>query len=203
MTPSFGNLTAAIASALALGTSAAWSDDAALYDAPAPEDAVFVRVLAERSVMAAPVRFGGMDLPVNEATLDAYFAISAADLTGVAAGGHYSIAKGATGSLVIEEPSRENAAKVHLIVVNSGSEAVRLVVPDQGLEVVEPVEPGQASSRAVNPITVELAVERASDGTVLGTFDVQLARGRNLTFVAGPSSARMVENSVGIVLKPN
>lgn len=190
----------AIAIALALTASTAWGDDA-LYDEAAPADAVFVRVLSEHSDTEKPVSFAGFELPATADRRDTYFAISAANLNGLDAGAYYSVAAGETGAVTIEEPNRETAAKVHLIMLNTGTEAVRLIVPGKDMEVLAALKPGQASSRAVNPIAVNLAVERISDGTILGEFDVRLARGRNLTFVAGSSSARMIENTFGPVLK--
>jgi len=189
--------------AMAWSTQAAFADDAALYENALPADAVFVRVLAGTNEPPTEIEFGGAQLSITSETLDTYSAISAADLTGVAAGGYYSLVDGQSGPVAIQEPGRDTLAKVHLIVLNTGPEPVRLIVPSKGLEVVAHIDAGQAGGRAVNPIEIDLAVERVRDGARLGTFDVRLARGQNLTFVAGETSARLIENRLGGVLNPN
>lgn len=191
--------------ALALGVTgpASWADDAGLYGDAVPADAAFFRVLAEYPNHEAPIVFAGVDVSSAKDHLDNYVAISAASLGDVKAGTYFSIAGGPGGAMTIQEPDRDTATKVHLILLNTGSSDVRLVVPSKGLEVVAALQPGQSASRAVNPIEIDLAVERVDDGTRLGTFDVSLARGRNLTFIAGQASARMIENSVSHVLTSN
>jgi hypothetical protein len=193
----------AFALALGIHASAAMADDAALYDEAAPADAVFLRVLSDTGEPQRQVEFAGVQLSLGADLLDTYVAISAAHLTGVAAGDYYSIAAGPLGPWAIEEPARETAAKVHLVLVNAGPEPVRLIAPSQGLEVVARLEPGEAASRAVNPVEITLAVERIRDRAVLGRFDVRLSRGQNLTFVAAGASARVIENRFGPVLKLN
>ncbi|KNG93093.1 alginate O-acetyltransferase AlgF [Pseudaestuariivita atlantica] len=177
-----------------------FADDAALYDAPAPEDAVFVRVLEEFDAPASDAAFMGAPLQLGEDQRDVYVAISAGALEGAVAGSYYSLADAGQ---VIEEPQRETAAKVHLILVNAGDAPVRLIVPGRGMEVVAAQAPGASASRAVNPVSATLAVERVTDNAILGTFDVNLARGQNVTFVAGDDAARLVPNSFGPVLSLN
>ncbi len=179
------------------------ADETALYDEAAPSDAVFVRLLAEYDAPGMQVPFGSMTLPLGDAARDTYVAISAAQLSDVIPGSYYSVTSGPSGPQMIAEPQRETAAKVHLILLNTGSSAVRLIVPGPDAEVVGPQSMGEAASRAVNPVSTMLAVERLSDKTILGSFDVTLARGQNLTFVAGDDTARLVENGFGPVLTLN
>lgn len=191
------NISHAVAAAafLAVIPETSLADEAVLYAEGPPQDAVFVRVLGD----APSVPFGGMTL---SAPADTYVAISAADLHGVAAGGHYSLIPQADGSaMMIAEPDRDTAAKVHLFVVNADDAPVRLTAPEHGMEVLAGVETQTAQSRAVNPITVTLAVERISDGAVLGTFDLALARGQNVSFVVQDGAARMIQNLFGPVIK--
>ncbi len=179
------------------------ADEAALYDEPAPADAVFIRILTEYKLPFDQVFFAGSTLPLSEAVRDTYVAISAAALDDVTPGAFYSLSSSETGVVAIEEPARETVSKVHLILVNSSAEPVRLIVNGQGTEVVGALDPGQAGSRPVNPVKVALAVERVRDGVLLSTFDVDLARGQNLTFVANENTARLVENTFGPVLTLN
>ncbi|MBO9401197.1 alginate O-acetyltransferase AlgF [Shimia sp. R9_3] len=179
------------------------AEEAALYEAPAPEDAVFVRVLAEFDAADKAITFAGQHLPRGETPADTYVAISAANLSGVRAGSYYSLAAGSSAPVVIEEPARETAAKVHLILVNTATDPVRLIVPTRETEVIAAVTEGAAASRAVNPIAVTLAVQRVSDGALLGTFDLSLSRGQNMSFIASADSARLIENSFGPVLSSN
>lgn len=190
----------AAALACAIVPTLAASDEAALYDTAAPADAVFVRVLAEYTGPAAQVPFGENTLPFQTVDQDTYVAISAAQLSGVTPGAYYSLASNNGAPMMIKEPARETAAKVHLILVNTSDSPVRLVVAGRNMEVVSALAPGQADSRAVNPVSATLAVERVDTQAILGTFDVALARGSNVTFVASNETARLVEHSFGPVL---
>lgn len=189
--------------ALTCAATTAQSDEAVLYDQAAPADAVFVRLLAEYDASLNQVPFGGANLPLDVADQDTYVAISASDLTGVQAGTYYSFASNDDGLVIISEPNRETAAKVHLILVNTSDAPVRLIVPGRGMEVVAELAPGTSASRAVNPVSTPLAVERIHDGVILGEFDVSLSRGQNLTFIADTDRARLLENSFGPVLTLN
>ncbi len=192
-----------IATAIACFAGCAVADEAALYETAAPKDAVFVRVLAEYTQSLSEVPFAGSKLSLSEEQKDTYIAISASDLSDVTAGSFYSIGAGQMDNILIKEPVRKTSNKVHLILMNLGKTPVRLVVPGRDMEVVAPLQSEQAESRAVNPIEVELAVERVSDGTILGAFEVKLSRGQNLTFVATDTSARLIENTFGPVLDLN
>ncbi len=184
-------------------TSPTFSDEAALYEEAAPADAVFVRLLQGHQAPMATIPLGGVELSFNDIQKDTYVAISAENLAGVTAGAFYSFVANETGQFLIEEPARETSAKVHLILLNTSDAPVRLVVPQRDIQVVAAINAGEAASRAVNPIETELAVERVSDGFVLGTFNVSLARGQNLTFVANHNGARLIENNFGPVLTLN
>ncbi|MCH2164449.1 MAG: alginate O-acetyltransferase AlgF [Marinovum sp.] len=180
----------------------AQTDESVLYDAPAPADAVFVRLL-DVPKAASSIAFGGRILPLMDALADTYTAISASDLSDVAPGGYYSLVSQGDHMAAIEEPPREAVSKVHLIVVNNSLTTVRLIVPGADMEVVGAVEPGASGSRAVNPVNATLAVERISDGTLLEQFDVSLSRGQNVSFIAFKDTARIVKNTFGPVLTLN
>ena len=203
MLPRLLKAKAALAGVMIMAATGTCAEDAALYDEAAPSDAVFVRILSSSDAHPLQVVFAGTQLTINNDLTDTYIPISAADLNGARAGGYYSLVDGPVGTLTIEEPARDSAAKVHLLLLNAGPEAVRLIAPSKELEVLAALEPGQVSSRAVNPIEIDLAVQRISDGAVLGVFDVRLSRGQNVTFVAEETSARLIENSFGPTLKLN
>lgn len=193
--------------ALSLSALPAMADDAALYSEAVPTDAVFVRYLDSGAPKANTFQLAGNDINLADFSDDTYVAISATDLSAtgepIEAGSYYSVMATVGGTALISEPARETSAKVHLILVNTAPEAARLIVADAGAEVVGATEEGAAASRAVNPVAATLAVERVSDGEILGRFDVKLARGQNLTFVAGPDGARVIENAFGPVLRVN
>ncbi len=182
---------------IAAAATVAVADDAALYDTAIPADAAFVRLLSTDGNTTLSTHFAGRQFVIGADLADAYIPVSAAQLSGVAAGSYFSIVAGDKGTKSIAEPPRETAAKIHLLLVNTGPDAVRLVVPEQNLEVVATIGAGQAASRAVNPIDVTLAVERVHDSAVLGVFDVSLSRGQNLSFVVDHASARLIENRFG------
>lgn len=189
--------------AMALSAQNSHADEAALYDAPAPADAVFVRMLSGFGSASDTLNFGGSVFSLPDGAKDTYVAISASVLQGKTPGTYYSVISDDQGGMVVKEPDRETASKVHLFLINAGTDPVRLILPENGAEVVGPVQAGAVDSRAVNPVSASLAVERVSDGQIIGHFDVKLSRGQNLSFVAGPEMARLVKNTFGPVLTPN
>lgn len=184
--------------AVAISAQSCLSDSGALYAEAPPKDAAFVRVLAHNADTSDTVVFGGRALPLQ--ATDAFTAVSAAALDGVPAGSLFSVVTTGEDTLTIAEPARPSASKTHLVLVNAGQSPVRLVVADAGIEVVAPVEVGTASLRAVNPVTVSLAVENTVTGATLGKFDVQLRRGQDLTFLAQETTAKLISDSFGPVL---
>ncbi|MEN0002232.1 MAG: hypothetical protein AAF940_15240, partial [Pseudomonadota bacterium] len=165
--------------------------DNELYDTPPPDDAAFVRWVGLGN--QHPV-FG-----VAPAThiADVYRPVSAAATTGAQPGAFYTATKNADGKLVIiEEPTREDTSKVHLLLLNAGDMPVQLVVAGQDMMVIDETPPGAAQSRAVNPVSTSLTV-KSGDGRELGTFDLALRRGQNLTFIVHEDTARLIENAFG------
>ncbi|MDD9715258.1 alginate O-acetyltransferase AlgF [Dinoroseobacter sp. PD6] len=187
--PSFTALTVLLAAA-----GSVWAGDNTLYDAPPPDDAAFLRWIEPA---AAPVVLGVPDLGQEG---DAFHPVSAARTDGARAGVFYTAAMGANGEVVlIEEPARADRTKVLLTLVNLSEDTVRLVLPDQEVAVVGDTSINSAAARAVNPVAVTLEVETA-DGRSLGAFEVSLRRGQNLTFVARPDGADLIENRFGATL---
>jgi hypothetical protein len=165
--------------------------DNELYDAPPPDDAAFLRWIESGK---APEIFG---ISALGAEGDVFHPVSAANTEGAEVGAYYTAALSAKGDLVIiEEPERADRSKVQLTLLNLTGEAVRLVLLEQNADVVVATAPNQAGARAVNPVAAILSVVTAED-EVLGTFDVRLRRGQNVTFVARPDGAQLIENRFG------
>lgn len=180
-----------------MSTSPAAAQDA-LYDAPPPADAVFIRWLDGAADSPAARNVFGRQIPADMAGVP-YAAISAALLDGATPGAHYAVMLDAAGApQVVTEPVRTDRAKVHVFLASCDG-AAALVVADAGMQVVAVDAAGTMASRAVNPVAATLEVQGA-DGTALGRFDVALRRGQNVTFTACGGSARMTENSFGPVL---
>ncbi len=168
-----------------------WSADNELYDAPPPEDATFLRWIDPG---LSPEVFGIAGLGADG---DVFHPVSAALTDGAQPGAFYTAAKGSDGHLVIvQEPPRADRSKISLTLINLTGAPVRLVLHDQMVEVIPPTAANAAGARAVNPVAAELTVMTASD-TPLGTFDVQLRRGQNVTFIARPEGAALIENRFG------
>ena len=175
---------------LALPTAGGAADNE-LYDDPPPKDAVFVRWIEDKS---AP-KILGISMPSDHG--DAFHPVSAAQTENATRGAFYTAAIDASGHLaIIEEPARRDKTKVLLTLLNLSSKPAHLVLTDQNVEVIDSVAVNEAGARAVNPVSATLSVV-SSTGAVLGIFDVQLRRGQNITFVARPDGAALIENQFG------
>ncbi len=170
---------------------AAWAAEKELYDDPPPEDAAFVRWIEEGTAptilgVSMPGDFGGV-----------YHPVSAARTTGAQSGAFYTAATDATGQLaIIREPDRHDRSKVLLTLLNVSNSPVRLVLVGHNADVIGNTAVNDAGGRAVNPVAATLAVV-SDTGAELGVFEVQLRRGQNLTFVARPDRADLIENRFG------
>lgn len=177
--------------ATALTANVVLAADNQLYDAPPPDDAAFLRWI-EADV--APEVLGVSTLGADD---DAFRPVSATETTGATIGAFYTAARAANGDVVvIEEPARADRAKVLITLINLTDAPVRLVLQDKGIDVIAATDVNAAGARAVNPVSVTLTVISGTD-TVLGTFDAQLRRGQNVTFVARPDGAELIENRFG------
>ena len=173
----------------------ALANDDQLYKAPPPDDAAFIRLLD----VAAPQTVFGVGIDNKEGF--AYRAVSAAKADGAVAGQFYAAVTGQDGELIIiEEPARDDTSKVHLFLVNLSGAPVRVELDGRDVQVIGDTAVNASGVRAVNPVAATLNVV-AEDGTVLGSFDVALRRGQNLTFVARDGAAEVIENSFGTNIK--
>ena len=190
------NLAACLIALLLVAPASAVADNEGLYGLAVPDDAVFLRWLVPGS---SPVAFGAAFAPGVASGTD-YAPVSAAALEGATPGGFYTILPHG----VIPEPARPDPGKVYLILLHAEADPAaapaRLVVAGQGPEIVGATAPGTAQARGVNPVEATVAV-MAGDA-VLGTFELALRRGQNLTFVVEGGRARLIENGFGPVATP-
>lgn len=185
---------------LALGLPSSAPAQEALYAAPPPADAVFVRWLGDAADHDAARAVMGHTFSAKAAG-PAYAAISVAHLQDAVEGGHYAVTVDSAGvPHVIAEPARTDRAKVHLFLASCDASPVKLVLAGQGVDVAALDAPHSMAVRAVNPVAASLAVATA-DGAVLGQFDVTLSRGQDITFFACNGAAQIVENAYGTVVK--
>lgn len=166
-----------------------------LYGAAVPNDALFVRRIG---IVDASVDLFGRSFSAGELPEETYVAISAAQLDGAQAGGHYTILSDGAAPFILQEPVRTEPSKVHLFLLNAGSASARLVVADGGPVVIDTTTDGQISQRAVNPVSVTLTVE--ANG-LSENFDLVLRRGVNLTFLVADGDVRLIENRYGPVIE--
>ena len=188
-----------IAAAAILATaSSAGANDEALYGAAVPEDAVFVRFLTDRPTKDLTA-FGWTFEPGSEQT--SYSVVSSALLSEAPASQFSTVVVMAEGEdIIISEPDRTSASKVHLLLLNATENAVSLVANGGALEVISNTAFGSANMRAVNPIKAELSVVQAPNQTTLGTFEVLLRRGEDLSFIVTNDGVELVPTSYGAVI---
>lgn len=191
---------AALATLICLAAPTGLQAQDALYDTAPPADAVFIRWLGD-AAMSETARTVFNHAFAPEAAGPDYVAISAADLTGAAAGTHYAVFADASGAAqIVAEPARADRAKVHLFLASCDAVPMKLVVAGAGVEVAAVTKAQTVAMRAVNPVAASLAVEGA-DGAVLGQFDLTLSRGQDVTFFACKGTAEVIANTYGAVVK--
>jgi hypothetical protein len=187
----------AVAASLLSSPVQAQDTDQALYGPGLPEDAVFLRWL-DGDQTRDHAAFGAT-FPADGSDPDAFQAISAALLEGAAAGAVYSMIPDGSGSFaIIAEPQRTDRAKANLTLLNADDAPVKLTVAGKSTEVIGATQPMTAGARAVNPVAASLSVEDAGTGAVLGSFDMRLRRGRDLTFLVEDGAVRLIEDSIVI-----
>lgn len=176
---------------ISLASSGAAMADEALYDSPPPADAAFVRWLTPEA------KFADFGVAPSTRIEDAFHPVSAGRTTGAEPGLFYTVAQNAEGArIVVQEPERAEPTRVLLTLMNLSASPVRLVLANQNVEIIGATDVDQAAGRAVNPVSATVSVVTAS-GVTLGTFEVRLRRGQNITFIARPDSAQLIENHFG------
>jgi hypothetical protein len=201
LSKTYCSLGAVLALAVSMAAPATAAGDDALYDQIPPEDAVFIRSFAAD----APAQVLG---PLPAAVVaqiaegaEVYSSLSAGEFAFPEPGRYYAIVADGAGTLhLVPEPERADRSKVRVILVNASGQEVRVTAPDHGMEVVAATPPLGAASRAVNPIDVVLAVENPASGAVLGTMDLSLRRGQNVTILVHADRVEVVEEAFGPVI---
>lgn len=186
------------ATATLLTAVSAAANDEALYDAAVPEDAVFVRFVTDQP--AKELAAFGRTFQ-TESSPASYSVISSALLSEAPASQFSTVIVTAEGEdIIISEPDRTSASKVHLLLLNATENAVSLVANGGALEVISNTPFRSSNMRAVNPIKAELSVLQMPSQTVLGTFDVSLRRGEDLSFIVTDDGVELVPTSYGAVI---
>jgi hypothetical protein len=189
----YRHIVAAFVIAFSAMVSAPAKADDALYGAAVPEDAVFLRQFGNPD----GTRVFGRSFRADELPDETFVAISASALSGAVPGTFYSVVGQASNAPLIAEPGREKNGKVHLVLVNASGAPARLLIQDNGAEVIAWTNPGEAASRAVNPVTVTLAVEGQTGTTPV---EAKLRRGQNVSILVTDGSARIVPDAFGPVI---
>ncbi|MEM1428334.1 MAG: hypothetical protein AAGG09_02640 [Pseudomonadota bacterium] len=190
----FPILTLALLAGIAgLGATAPAANEA-LYDAPPPPDAVFVRWLDGDGTPAA---LGPVLAPVAGAESE-FGHVSASETRGIAPGAHLSVVRATDGTpVLIQEPARDAVGQVHLILVNAADGPVDLVVAEAGAVVLADVAPFTSEVRAVNPVSADLVVQDTRSGNALGHAALHLQRGQDVTLFVSPAGLRVIPDGFG------
>ena len=192
-----------ISAALLTSTSTA-QDLAGLYATAPPPDSAFVRVI---NATAAPLSatLGSKAATAPKAGISTYIVVpqgkvaarvgSASSTLAVAAGKFYSAVWNGKAFKLMTDVSADDRAKAQLTVYNlSTRPALDLKTADGKLSVVSGVKPGESGNRAVNGITVDLAVFGGSKA--LATFKgAALERGNAYAIVVTDSGSSMTVSS--------
>ena len=168
-----------------LAVSPAFANEDALYDAPLPDDAAFVRFVG-----AAPGIAFGTQMPDD---LGENYAVLRADTAeGLEPGQYVSVLP--DGTLVLEAP-RGSAAKVLIQLLNLSESPVALKLADGSVEVIAPVALNAVGSRAVNPVKVPVAVY-AGDAALGDPIELVLQRGQHPTIVVEGAETRVLMSEI-------
>ena len=189
--------------ALLFGIASA-QDLAGLYAPAPPPDSAFVRVI---NTTATPVSatLGSKAAVAPKAGISTYVVVpqgnvaakvgAASSNLAVVAGKFYSAVWNGKTFRLMTDVSADDRAKAQLTVYNLGTRpALDLKTADGKLSVVSGVKPGQSGNRAVNGITVDLAVFGGSKA--LATFKgAALERGNAYAIVVTDSGSSMTVSS--------
>ena len=175
-------------------------DLAGLYAPAPPPDSAFVRII---NATAAPLSatLGSKVATAPKAGISTYVVVpqgnvaakvgAASNTLAVVAGKFYSAVWNGKTFRLMTDVSADDRAKAQLTVYNlSTKPALDLKTADGKLSVVGGVKPGESGNRAVNGITVDLAVFGGSKA--LATFKgAALERGNAYAIVVTDSSSSM------------
>ncbi|MGO4853004.1 hypothetical protein ACEN2S_09275 [Phaeovulum sp. W22_SRMD_FR3] len=169
---------------LAAGQS--FAQDEALYDAPPPPDAVFVRFLGMET--AAPVTWHGVDVPLEILKTQDYLVFHGPQVA--MDPGQFATVIGAAGGASVDLIEGERKAeKVRISVVNLSGRSVDLkAVGKKVVPIVADVAAGGMGERLVNPISVVL--QTFDKGKPLGEeYKIDLRRGEDPTILVDGDGA--------------
>ena len=172
--------------------------DTGLYPEAAPADASFLRFIGFERGEAIQFAGKSFDIPKTEGA--PYVPVSAALLQGIQPGAFLTVVKDSTGQLrTIQEGAVRDPGKVHLFLINTTPQNLNLRVAGSETVVIQGISAMQSGTRAVNPVSIGLSVVAEGVSDPLQTFQVDLQRGQNLSFLATPTGVQLIEHRFGPV----
>ena len=159
----------------------------ALYDAPLPEDAAFIRFIGFEP-NETPEVFG-FTIPENARGTTDYIVVRADQYDGLQPSSFLTVLPAKDRSTLIFEDTERERVKVLVSLINlTASDQVSLQTSKGEVTLVEALGPREVGYRLVNPISVGLAVFD-DDEIIDQSFDVQLRRDDDLTVVVNPDGS--------------
>lgn len=164
----FGTLVSIATTALLFATGSAFAAQDAIYDAPPPPDAAFVRVLNAGGTDNADLGVGSTPYSVPPLTLSSYAYVTQGDYdaTGaqlhlsLAAQKYYTVIVGAGAPTLLPDEGLTNPAKVGLYFYNTTNVPLTLSASVNGKQaaVFENVGPGESKYREVKAFDVSFSL---------------------------------------------
>ncbi|MFC4455922.1 alginate O-acetyltransferase AlgF [Deinococcus sonorensis] len=194
---------------LASGTASA-QDTTSLYAPAPPPNSAFVRLI-NATATAASGTIGSSAVTAAKAGVGTYQIIpqgavsvhvgSVTQQVNVSAGKFYSLVWTGKTFRLMDDPNADNRAKALLVVYNlSSTPLIDLATADGKTRVLEGVAPMTSANRAVNGITVDLAV--FNQNKALATFKkTQLERGSAYAIVVTENGATLTQSSTASMPK--
>ncbi|MBR3369690.1 MAG: alginate O-acetyltransferase AlgF [Rhodobacteraceae bacterium] len=167
------------------------AQEEALYDAPVPDDAAFVRFIG----VDAPTTVFGIDVSGDGLSSPAYRVVRATGLDGAEAGASYTVLGGQPdGTTLFQEPARD-PARVMLALVNLTNADITLKTADGSIDIIGATGPRQMGFREINPVQVPVAVH-AGDAQLGDVIPLSLRRGQNPALVVTVDGVELIQSEL-------
>jgi hypothetical protein len=203
-------LVAACFLVLSLGTLAGRAaDDSGIYPPGVPADSAFVRIVDVSGAEGAQAQIDNLPVPVGVSASTTYQVVTpgkhtitlgsqSTDITAEPSTA-YTIGMDATGAHAVainKDLMANDPAKATIALYNYSDQAITLTALAKEVPVFDPIAPGAAGQRAMNPVGVDLKVK--SDTGVVQEFPGFAIQPRSLVsfFVFGSSGALSVKSDV-------
>lgn len=157
------------------------AQDEALYDAPLPDDAAFVRFIGFDE--GSSVDLFGMSFPEARVARQEYNVLRANALDALEPGDILTVIPAHDGdALILSEPARTERKVLIRLLNLSADNTVGLWTADGQIEIISATEQNAMGAREVNAIQVEVAV-LGREGKIGETISLALRSDRHVTFV--------------------